>query len=180
MIKILRQYFTMPLLLFFSLLFDGSFMNVLSSLLKGVNYQIVPAFTLISIVLLSLYMRNKRFILITAIIIGCLYDIYYTSILGVNIFLFPLAVVSTQYVVKRMPINFYSIWFWTIISYLMYGHIQYLLFKLINIHDQPYLLFIMNSLIPSLLFNAVFVFICNWYVVKIVHSMEKLEIDDNK
>lgn len=169
----LRQYLATSLLLIFFLLFDGNMMNILSASLKDANYQIVPAFTFITIILLSLYIKDDKFLFIMAIIIGFIYDAFYMSILGVNIFLFPLGVVVTRYVAKKMPINFYSIWFWSVISYLVYGHILYLLYFLIDIHKQEYGQFMTSNLIPSLLFNAVFVFVCHWFISRLVPWMEK-------
>lgn len=169
----LRQYLSTSFLLIFFLLFDGSMMHILSVSLKEANYQIVPAFTFIAIILLALYVKDDKFLFSIAMIIGFIYDAYYMSILGVNIFLFPLGVVVTRYIATKMPLNFYSIWFWSVISYVVYSHILYLLYFLIDIHKQGYGQFITNNLIPGLLFNALFIFICHWFINRLVLWMEK-------
>lgn len=171
--RYLRQVFPLPLLLVFLLLLDGSVTNLLSAALKTADYQIVPAFTFIALILLALHMENGRFLIIMAAVIGFIYDSYYMSILGVNIFLFPLGVFITRFIGQRLPINFYSTWLWSVLCYIVYSHILYFLYQLINLTSQGYQSFMGMSLIPGLLFNAVFVFICNWFIMKLVFWVEK-------
>lgn len=173
MLDFIKHTFIIPILVFFILLLDGSIMSVLSYSLGTENFQISPQFTLIIITLLAVYLKQDSNIFIVSIVIGFIYDAYYSSILGVNLFLFPMIVILTRFVIKKFPMNFYTVWLWILIIYTIYMHFIYALYYLINIHSNSYVHFVSQNYIPSLLFNAFLGFIFIWFTQKIVIWIEK-------
>lgn len=173
MLRFAKQNFVVPLLLFFIMLLDGSIMSILTYSLGSENFQISPQFTLIVVTLFAVYSLEDSNVFWSSLFIGFIYDAYYTSILGVNLFLFPAIVVLTRTVIKKFPMNFYTVWLWLLIVYSLYTHFIYALYYLLNIHNDSYFNFIIQSYIPSLLFNAFLGFIFIWLIQKIVIWMEK-------
>ena len=131
MLHFFKNNFLIPTFVFFILLLDGSVMTMLSYSLGSEKFQISPQFTLIVITLLAVYLINDSKIFLVSIIIGFIYDAYYSSILGVNLFLFPMIVILTRAVIKKFPMNFYTIWLWILIVYTGYTHFIYALYYLI-------------------------------------------------
>ena len=173
MLHFIKNNFLIPTFVFFILLFDGSVMTMLSYSLGSENFQISPHFTMIVITLLAVYLVNDTSIFLVSIFIGFIYDAYYSSILGVNLFLFPIIVILTRAVIKKVPMNFYTVWLWTLIVYTGYTHFIYALYYLLNIHNSSYYYFLSQNYIPSLLFNAFSGFIFIWLIQKLVIWFEK-------
>lgn len=173
MLHFFKNNFLIPIFVFFILLLDGSVMTMLSYSLGSESFQISPQFTLIVITLLAVYLMNDSNIFLVSIIIGFIYDAYYSSILGVNLFLFPMIVILTRTVIKKFPMNFYTIWLWILIVYTGYTHFIYALYYLIDIHSSSYYYFLSQNYIPSLLFNAFLGFIFIWLIQKLVIWFEK-------
>lgn len=173
MLQFLKTNFVIPIFVFFILLFDGSVMTMLSYSLGSEDFQISPQFTLIVITLLAVYLKDDRNILISSILIGFIYDAYYASILGINLFLFPMIVILTRQVIKKFPMNFYTVWLWLLVIYSVYTHFIYALYYLLNIHNSGYFYFIGQNYLPSLLFNAFLGFIFIWLIQKFVIWIDK-------
>src|SRR5699024_4382072 len=104
--------------------------------------------------ILAVYLINDSKIFLVSIIIGFIYDAYYSSILGVILFLFPMLVILTRAVIKKFPMNFYTIGLWILIVYTVYTHFIYALYYLIDLHSSSYYYFLSQYYMSSLLFNV--------------------------
>ncbi|MCZ0716684.1 rod shape-determining protein MreD [Aerococcus kribbianus] len=164
MLNYFKQHFLLPIILVFFLLFDGTLMILLTYSLNTVPYFISAASLIIALILFTLYLDQYRALYITAMVLGFIYDAYYTSILGVNLFAFPAIIMITAYIKKKIMLNLYSIWFIVIVMYSLYVHFIYLLYALLDIQADSVLEFWTIFYIPSLLFNGLLAFILIWAI----------------
>ncbi|KAA9219072.1 MULTISPECIES: rod shape-determining protein MreD [Aerococcus] len=169
MFDYIRYHLTLPIFLIFVFLLDGALVNVLLASVDTYAYQIIPSLLLISLTLIPLYYNQPRTIYLMAFIIGFLYDSYYNGILGINLFLFPAVVYLSYQVKNRFPLNFYSIWVWAVIMYLLYHNVIYWLYRILRIHGDTYLKFLASFLGPSLLFNSLVIFLLNLIIFRLVN-----------
>ncbi|AMB92928.1 rod shape-determining protein MreD [Aerococcus christensenii] len=168
--KYLKHSFALPcfLLLFFFL--DGSVTNMILALVNTHHYKIVPAFLLITWILMPLYTEKRSVLYNMSFVIGFLYDSYYTGILGINLFLFPALVYVTYLAKRKLTLNFYTVWVWGVLAYFTYQHIICIVYRLLRFHHESYGTFFQSFLGPSLLFNSLIIFMmtliipafCQW------------------
>ncbi|PIO83691.1 rod shape-determining protein MreD [Loigolactobacillus backii] len=85
-----------PLLLFGLMLFDGSLSTIFTSHFYSYPNVMISRLVLLGLVLVSFFLPDMKHLLLWAFIIGLFYDSFYTGILGVYTFLFPLIVYLTR------------------------------------------------------------------------------------
>lgn len=157
--KYFKENFLLFFLLFFLLLFDGSLQVILHRLLETGNYDITPALLLLAIVLLACYSNKVGQLYICSFLVGFLYDAYYSQVLGLCMFIFPFIVFLTRTMSDRFSFSFFTSWFWAVLVYGMYALLVFLVYHFLGQSQFPFILFLLENLIPSLLFNALFAFL---------------------
>lgn len=142
-----------PFLLFFVFLLDTHASSVLTNLV-GKAYVVNVHLTLIILLLLT-SLLTERFLLITAVIVGIILDLYYLGMVGIYATILPATVFLMYFFGEAVQQNRWTLLFATIIFTTFYEVALLLLqaaFKLINI-DASY--FITHYLWPTLLINIV-------------------------
>ncbi|PWF99564.1 rod shape-determining protein MreD [Levilactobacillus bambusae] len=99
--------FPVGLLLAFFL--DGSVSQIFSQQLLQYPYNLISHLVVLWLVLATLFEDNRNLHLVVwAAIIGGIFDLYYTSIFGVYVFIFPLVVFTTRALNNYLQPNFLS------------------------------------------------------------------------
>lgn len=173
MLSYFKQSILLPLLLIFLLLFDGSLIVLLSYMLSNVPYIISSGLLVMSLILLTIYLPNTTSLFYWSFVVGFIYDTFYTSIIGINLFAFPAIILITQYIAGKLPLNFYSIWFYVLVLYTLYHHVIYLLYRLLDIHQNTLATFWSVYFLPSLLFNGLMAFLLIWLIRQFVLFINK-------
>lgn len=168
-----RRRFALPILLFLILLLDGSLQVMLLKNLGEVNYSMTSSLTIIALTILGIYCERVNLLYLSAIVLGFIFDTYYSRVLGVNLFIMPLICFTTRYFAQHFRINFYSVWFWTMIVYMSYGHLIYFIFSIFNLEKPQYGIFLFQHLLPSILFNGLMAFILNYCLEKFADWINK-------
>ncbi|KHD86968.1 rod shape-determining protein MreD [Heyndrickxia ginsengihumi] len=144
-----------PLILSLCYIADSLFVQFFSLESFGGTYILVPHFLLVVLVLMGIFYRPKTSIMY-AFIFGMLYDAFYTGVLGIYLFFFPLAVYITTKMMKVLQSNLvisgivvlFNI---TIVEFLVYGVNLLINHDLMNLAD-----FLNLRLWPTLVLNLAF------------------------
>lgn len=145
----------LPVLLFCTMLIDSQ----ISLSMRGpmMNDAFLNShMLLIGLILASLW-YSKKYMVITSIVLGLLFDLYYYGILGINMVVLPLTVLLIYLVFKFVPVNVLSIILSLIVFVTIMDCSAYLLQVAFNLRRPDLLPCVVDNLGPTLLFN---VFVC--------------------
>ncbi|MCJ7839902.1 rod shape-determining protein MreD [Lederbergia sp. NSJ-179] len=136
---------------------------------------LVPHFLLILFVVMGiLYLRNRT--LIYAAVFGLLFDVYFTEIIGVYLFLFPIVVYLASKMAKIFQVNIFTVFFIAVLSVgivelVVYGMNIFVLQR--NMDIQEYL---NRRLWPTLILNQIFFLITYFPFKKFLFHCKKEEL----
>lgn len=140
---------------FISFFLDGTITQIFNLQFKN-NFLMVPYLTIIWFVMAVIFLKDYDVkIMVWAFVIGYIYDSYYVGIIGIFLFIIPIIVLLTRYLLKVVnPFYFSSILIFFIdITILM--SISYFLdrlSKIASISGSPFLVYV---LWPTLIFNII-------------------------
>ena len=110
MYRLSRLRYIFPLGLFISLFLDGSLSNVWAKLFFSYPYSMMSELVLLWLVLSYYFEEDIEIPLIPfAALAGIVFDVYFTGILGLDIFLFPLIVELTKVLSRYFSQSFLTI-----------------------------------------------------------------------
>ncbi|ASZ08509.1 MULTISPECIES: rod shape-determining protein MreD [Enterococcus] len=160
MLKKETMKYYLPVILFFLMLLDGQVTRVLGEWTKGV-YMANAHFLILALLFCSLSF-SKRYLLITTIVLGAIFDMYYIGVIGIYAVALPLIVFIMYSMSQIIHTNIFTEFFSMIIfvtGYELFTLIIQLIFKLAIVNKNY---FITQFLGPTLLLNmiifAIFVF----------------------
>ncbi|MBO0482284.1 rod shape-determining protein MreD [Candidatus Enterococcus courvalinii] len=160
MLKKETMKYYLPVILFFLMLLDGQVTRVLGEWTKGV-YMANAHFLILALLFCSLSF-SKRYLLITTIILGAVFDMYYIGVIGIYAVALPLIIFIMYSMSQTIHTNIFTEFFSMIIfvtGYELFTLIIQLIFKLAIVNTNY---FITQFLGPTLLLNmiifAIFVF----------------------
>ncbi|MGE8206084.1 rod shape-determining protein MreD [Heyndrickxia sp. NPDC080065] len=166
----------LPLLVSLCFFSESLFVQFFPRDVFGGRFIIAPHFLLVMLLLMGIYyLRNQTYLY--AFIFGLIFDITNTGIMGVYLFLFPLAVYITSKMMKVLQSNILIAAFVTIFNVAVVEFLVYGLNILINHVTIPMVNFINLRLGPTLIASLVF-FIIFSYPLKIFLERRKKEILD--
>lgn len=153
----LRYGFPIGLLLFFFL--DGSISQVFSNQMFNYPYTMVSYLVVLWLVLANFFENQISIPLVPwAITIGVIFDLYYTGIFGVFIFIFPLVILLTRALSRALPNTFLVNFLIYFIDITMVSGLSYLANSIIHLTSLTSSEFLIYSLAPTLAYNlAMFV-----------------------
>lgn len=150
----MRKYL-LPLLFIFFFIFESTFVELLPKQLFQSDLILVPRFLIITILFMTIYGGKKQGI-IYGFIFGLLFDVVYTEIIGIYLFMFPLV----AYIIYNLMRIFQSnIVVSSIISLIGVGLLElgvYELNYLIKVTDMDFSTFIEIRLLPTMILNLIF------------------------
>lgn len=161
---------TLPFVLVIVMLLDGQISNNLRLLTNNTIY-FNSHLLLLGLILASLHF-SKRYMMILSVCIGILFDVYYYSLVGINMVSLPVTVLLIYMVFNHIEPSIISISISLVIFITIMDASAYMLpviFKLIN---GNILEFIAKNLGPTLLFNVV-MFLLLVYPLKKIITVKK-------
>lgn len=153
--------FLLPLFFLFLFVFESLFVQLLPGGAFQSDRILAPHFLLAAILFLTIYGSEKQGLLY-GFVFGLLFDIVYTEILGIYLFLFPLVAYLITKMMKVLQTNILlsSLMVLTGIALLELG--SYEMNKLIHITSMDFTTFLNLRFIPTLILNAVFIIIVSY------------------
>ncbi|MGE6259566.1 rod shape-determining protein MreD [Heyndrickxia sporothermodurans] len=141
------------------------------------KYIIVPHFLLVVLQLMGIYyIRNRT--LLYAFIFGLLFDISYTGILGVYLFLFPLTIYITSKLMKFLQSNIFIAVIVTLFNVALVEFLVYELNILIHQVTMTTMDFLNIRLVPTLILNLIFFVIFSYPIKKWLEHRKKEVLDE--
>ncbi|MFD1319460.1 rod shape-determining protein MreD [Loigolactobacillus zhaoyuanensis] len=156
----LREKIWVNVLLVVLMLLDGSFSYLFGSTLHSFPDTMIIRLVVLGLVLVYFFAPNFPNLMIVALILGLVYDSFYTGILGVYMFLFPLIIFLTRWIAQFFapaPLVVGAIYLidLTVLESLVYGMNIFMGLTTMALGD-----FIPNILGPTLALNLVlFIFL---------------------
>jgi rod shape-determining protein MreD len=150
--------FLLPLLFAFLFIFESLFVQFMPADLLGGQKILVPRFLLISILFLTIYGSGKHGI-VYGMIFGLLFDIDFTEILGIYLFLYPLIAFIALKIMKVLQVNLFTTSIVSLIGVALLEIAVYEMNRIIGITAIDFMSFLNMRLFPTLLLNAIFVII---------------------
>lgn len=141
---------------FIAFFLDGSLSQILSGVLFKYPNSMVPYLTVLWLILAAFFGDVKKLHLYTwAAIVGLIFDMYYTGLFGVYVFIFPLVVYLCQMVYQILPPNFMSGFLVYFLGITVLVSLGYMANAFIGETDSSIAQFLVNILAPTLALNLV-------------------------
>ncbi len=167
----------LPLILSACFILESLFAEFFPNGIFGVHKIFVPHLLLMVLIIMGIYYVRNRTILY-AFIFGMLFDAFYTGILGVYLFVFPLTVYITTSLMKVLQANIFVSALVMIIDIAIAEFIVYGLNILISNTTMSVTDFLNMRLIPTLILNLVFYFILFYPLLKCMQTLKKEVLDE--
>lgn len=156
----------LPVGLFLIMLLDGQItMNMRAPM---INESFLNSHLLLIGLIVGGMGLSKRYMLVTSTILGLLFDIYYYGIVGINMAVLPATVLLIHFVFEYVPVNIISI----ILSLIVFTTIMegsaYLLQVIFNLRRPDFLMFLVNNLGPTLIFNVFLCLVLSYPITKFI------------
>lgn len=160
-----------PVIFLLGMLLDAQLSSVMESIARGRYFTFSGV--LLLMFLLGAKNFNKRYLLVLVTAIGFLSDVYFTGIIGLNAFLYPLLMFGMIYWKDVINQNIFTQLAGFIVVFTMYqvflAFLQ-VLFQLVTINS---IFFVVSILGPSILFNLL-VFVVFIWPLRWIFRMKKV------
>ena len=167
--------FLLPFLLIFLFITESVFVELLPGELFGVNYMLIPHFLLVAILFLTVY-GPKKYWVYYAFIFGLLFDIVYTEIIGIYLFLFPVISYLVTKIMKVLQTNIVIVSLASLVGVVIVEFGSYEINYLIHITDMDISSYLSERLMPTLILNLIFIILAAYpfkkFFKKIVESLD--------
>ncbi|AJD91656.1 hypothetical protein JMA_23390 [Jeotgalibacillus malaysiensis] len=143
----------------------------------GDDRLLVPRFLVVFLLFLSFY-YNKNSSYLYAFVLGFLYDVFFTGIMGIYMFLFPLLIYISALIFRMI---FQNIAISGLITLLMIALLEWLVYQfnlLIGITDMNVQTFLNQRLYSTLIFNAIFILIAAYPLKTWMSAMRFRHLED--
>lgn len=150
--------FVLPLILFFVFLLESSFVDLVPADIFHKENVYVPRFLFLLIAFITVYF-NKPVGLLYGAIFGLLYDIVYTEVLGVYLFLFTLVVYLISWASRILQTNIFVISFLSLIGIFVLEFCVYGVNLVIGSTTISIERFLQIRILPTLLLNSIFILV---------------------
>lgn len=142
---------------FVAFFLDGSITQLLSGTLFKYPNTMVPCLTMMWLILAAFFGNSKKLHLTAwAAVVGFIFDMYYTGILGVYVFIFPLVVYICQSLYQMLPPSFLSGFLVYFLGITVLMSLGFIANAFIGQAPASASQFLVNTLAPTLALNLVF------------------------
>ncbi|RDU35055.1 rod shape-determining protein MreD [Neobacillus piezotolerans] len=148
--------FFLPLLLFVFFTVESIFVQLLPSEFFYGKWILVPRFLIVALLLLSIYGSLKHAILY-GFAFGLLFDIVYTEIIGIYLFLFPLTIYLVMRAMKVLQANALVVTLAILAGIALLELVIYKMNSFLHITDISLKEFADMRLLPTLCLNLIFI-----------------------
>jgi rod shape-determining protein MreD len=150
--------FLLPLLFIFIFIVESLFVQALPAEIFNSDRILVPRFLIIVIIFMTLY-GDRNHGLIYGFSFGLLFDVVYTEIIGVYLFLFPLIAYLASKIMRILQTNIVVVSIISILGVALLELGVYELNFLVNKTDMEFALFSELRLFPTLILNLAFIIV---------------------
>lgn len=141
------------------------FVEGILSLSSIQNSIFLPLFSIMSIFVVYPYIKNKKIYIIYSLILGLIYDIFYSQTLFLYTIIFLFISIIIILFNKYFPINFFNGLIESIIIIITFRLLSYLAYAIsFNISIEIDYLF--ESIYKSLLLNLIYVYVVGYFINK--------------
>ncbi|EUJ29414.1 cell shape-determining protein MreD [Listeria cornellensis FSL F6-0969] len=155
----MRKVVGMPLIAIAVFILEGVSSMLFSQSFFGEQRFFIPHFLIVMLVLMAtFYSRNVT--LIYAFVLGMVFDIYYTGILGIYFAIFPLVVYLTDKFMKVLQNNIILVGLVVVFNVILTECLVYGFYVLIGGTDMALATFVDRRLWTTILLNLAFFFGC--------------------
>ncbi|WP_163653268.1 rod shape-determining protein MreD [Listeria sp. PSOL-1] len=145
----------LPVIMIGTFILEGIIGLFFAKPLFGETRQFIPHFLLVLLILLTVFYRRNH-ALLYAFILGIVFDIYYTSIMGIYFAIFPLIVYLTDKFMKVLHDNIILVGLVTLFNIILTESLVYLFYTLIGATTMSISTFVDTRLVTTLLLNLAF------------------------
>ena len=167
--------FILPFLFIFLFIAESVFVSLLPGEIFGGNYIPVPHFLIVAILFLTVY-GPKKYWVYYAFVFGLLFDVVYTEIIGIYLFLFPFIAYIMTKVMKVLQTNIVIVSLASLFFIALLEFASYEINFLIHITDMDVSSYLTERLVPTLILNFIFIILFAYpfkkFFKKIVESLD--------
>ena len=146
----------LPIIISFCFLFESVFVELLPAELFNSSRILVPHFLMVTIIFVTIYISPKHGIMY-GFIFGIFFDIVYTEIIGIYLFMFPLVAYITSWIMKILQTNIILVSFVAILGVGLLEFGVYEMNFIIGRTDMSFASFVDIRLVPTLILNFIFI-----------------------
>ena len=150
--------FFLPLIISLSFIFESIFVELLPEAFSKSDMILVPHFLMVMIIFTTMY-GNQKHGLIYGFIFGLLFDVVYTEIIGIYLFLIPVVTKIVSWLMKLLQSNIFVALVVTLIGVTLLELGVYEMNFLIGITNMNFTSFLNIRLVPTLILNLIFIVI---------------------
>ncbi|WP_367295145.1 rod shape-determining protein MreD [Levilactobacillus yonginensis] len=176
MYRLSKLRFGFPVGLFFLLLIDGAISQVFSVHMFRAPTAMVSHLVVLWLVCGAIFEADSSAFEMPlarwAAVAGVIFDLYYTGIFGIYIFIFPLVIYLTRLMVAYIRPNFLSGLLIYFIDITVVEALGYVASRAIHLNDMAGSTFLVNTLGPTLAFNLA-MFVLLYFPIRWVYNWLK-------
>lgn len=170
MYRLSRLKYVFPLGLFVALFLDGSISKIFAPYLFHYPYSMVSQLIILWLVLSYFFEGDIQIPLIGfAVAAGIVTDLYYSGILGLFMFLYPMVIGMTKIMAKHFTPSFGMILLAFLIDLAVFELFNYWAYAAIGIAHASLVQFLLYTLLPTLGLNLVYFLILYWPLQKLLN-----------
>ncbi|WP_099221267.1 rod shape-determining protein MreD [Listeria costaricensis] len=169
-----RKNIWLPAIMIGTFILEGIISLLFAKQLFGESHLFIPHFILIMLILMTVY-YNRNTTLIYAFILGIVFDIYYTSIMGIYFAIFPFTVYLTDKFMKVLQDNIVLVGLVTVFNVILCESLVYAFYYLIGSTTMDIATFVDVRLWTTILFNLAFFLIVYFPFRHFLQKMKKFE-----
>ncbi|KIS04205.1 rod shape-determining protein MreD [Paucilactobacillus wasatchensis] len=157
MYRLSRLRYVFPIGLFIAFFLDGSISKVFSGWLFSYPYSMVSHLIVLWLVLAYFFEEDTKIPLVSfAAVAGLIFDLYYSGIIGLFMFLFPLIILLTQALAKYFTPTFLTVIMFFFIDITCLELLNYFAYSLIGLINSNFGDFLVYVLAPTLALNLIY------------------------
>ncbi len=153
-----KRIYWLPILMIIAFLIDGVMMNHFSVFLIESGYTLVPRIVVITLILLTFIIDHSSMFWF-AVMVGLMYDSYYSGILGVYMAIFAVIIRLIGHIRGKISINPFTLGLALILLLTITETGVYIIYTLIGIQHLSVQQFLIQRLGLSLVLNLVLYYV---------------------
>ena len=161
----------LPLTAFLFFIMEGSFANLLAGNIFGGDKIIVPRFIMILVALITIY-GSRRTGMVYGFILGIMYDVVYTEILGIYMFMLPFFAYLIARIMRVLQSNLLVTILTSLVFIMLLEVIVYQINILIGFAHMEFNAFLKIRLVPTLLLNLAFLIVFSYPLKRMIEKQE--------
>ena len=169
--------FILPLLFIFLFVFESIFIEFLPLKMFGNEVILVPRFLMVAILFFTIFGDVKQGIF-TGFIIGFLFDVVYTGILGIYLVLFPAIAFLVSKIMKALQANVVILTFVSALAIALLEFAVYQMNIFIKITNMEFLMFVEKRLLPTLILNLILTIIIGYPLKRLFEKYKKEVVNE--